>query len=221
MIVALALPRYGATSLAHELTIAALRSAHPDWIVCALEGLPCLDIVRAVLANDALVANHADHIVWIDSDISAPVSSVELVLDVANRTNAVAGAVYMDRRGSGRMVLRASAPTVARLGSGLFGEAAVDVDAIGFGLVVTPRTAFERIQQSPAAVRAQECTDYGVVHPWFSSDPAWDELTSDDYAFCRRARAAGVRVLAVPAPGVIHGELGPFVRISAGVPRTG
>lgn len=198
---ALCLPQYGVPVRAHSLMLQRL-ALERHWPQLAVEGIPNLDAVRAALAALAL-SESFDALIWIDADISAPLAAIDRTLERALELDAVAGALYRDRRGSGRYAMRDPTP-LAR-------EADFECEAIGFGLTVTPRSAFDRIQASPAAVPEQAASFPPFrVRPFFTSDVRWPELMTDDYAFCRRAREAGVRIVATLEPGVYHWGIAPF-----------
>lgn len=199
---ALCLPQYGVPVRAHSLMLQRLALERSHWPQIAIEGIPNLDAVRAALAAHAL-SEGFDALIWIDADISAPLAAIDRTLELALELDAVAGALYRDRRGSGRYSMQN--PRASSSG------ATFECDAIGFGLTVTPRSAFWAIQASTAALPAQK-TSFPpfLVHPFFTNDVRWPELLTDDYAFCRRAREAGVRIVATLEPGVQHWGMAPF-----------
>lgn len=204
---ALCLPQYGVPVRAHSLMLQRLALERAHWPQIAVEGIPNLDAVRAALAAQAL-SEGFDALIWIDADISAPLEAVDRTLELALELDAVAGALYRDRRGSGRYSMVNPVPVASDLAP--MGQM-FECEAIGFGLTVTPRSAFERIQASPAAVPEQTLSFLPFpVRPYFTSDVRWPELTSDDYAFCRRAREAGVRIVATLERGVAHWGVAPF-----------
>jgi hypothetical protein len=82
------------------------------------------------------------------------------------------------------------------------------VHSIGFGLVAFPAEMLLTIatRQKLVAQRIGAKT----YRPWFTNDPAWDAMHSDDYSFCKRARIAGFKVFADTRQRVGHVGLHTF-----------
>lgn len=160
---------------------------------------PCIDISRAVLAERA-IREKAEVLVWIDADMIFSPSTCENVARQAGELSAVVGCLYSGKKSE-------ALPQVALIEDRNLtcfkGGELVEVKAIGFGLVAHPVSMLERIAERLALPR-QKCGRDSYARPWFTGDPRWESMHSDDYAFCRRAREAGFKIFADTRERVGH-----------------
>lgn len=188
MNVFLCLPSIGVPSRAHDNALLRLVRKRPDWRPLRL-GFPCIDIARASLTREALDFN-ADVLVFIDSDIVFEVADVDAIVQAAWERECVVGAVYARKVDGG-------APVVAWDGRELTfyeGGGLEPVISLGLGFVAVHRKVFERIE-----LKEQVCHAFNPprrLRPYFTGDPAWDEMLLDDGAFMKRVRDSGSQILA-------------------------
>lgn len=205
MKVALGLPAHGGAFRQHEQCLAELRRAEPEWLSIVLPQASNIELSRSVIAAEVL-RRGADVLLWIDADVTFTVDAARLVVSEAWRRQAIVGGLYADKQFGGKV--RADfrrpgelEPFIVTCGKG---GGCVEVNALGFGFLAHPVSVLERI----AAHFKMRDLRTGVdryARDWFSStEPEWAELMGEDYAFCRRARAAGVRVYAETRPRLGH-----------------
>lgn len=200
MKVAVCLPSHGGAYKGHEQCLRRLRTAEPDWVFLELPGAPCVDIARAILSEQALEVG-ADVLLWIDGDMTFSVMTAQTVVGEAVDRGAVVGCLY-----AGKSL--GSDPQCVFLGDEhkpihCFADGSViPVHSIGFGLVAFPAPMLETIA-STLGLRPQQIGEKRY-RPWYTNDPAWDAMHSDDYSFCKRARAAGFQVFADTRQRVGH-----------------
>jgi hypothetical protein len=171
-------------------TIRTMERLGVEWLV-SMEGSSSISHLRNKLAGGdpeqgeyQTPHRHADytHQVWIDSDqIWSPEQILRLVehdLDV------VSGCI---RTADGDYALHRNHERLTEIEPGLF-----EVDSCGFGFVVIKRQVFEQIP-----------------YPWFRLLPAETGLgdDSEDVSFCRKVRAAGMKVVADGDVKVGHEKL--------------
>jgi hypothetical protein len=167
-------------------------------------GCSQLDITRSRLAAAALQTD-CDWFLWIDSDIVFEVREALAMLDRAREHQClVVGADYPTKQVGSRSTvvfdgtIHTSCPSLAR------------ALRMGFGFVITHRTVFEKLSdQVPMAIVGQD-----LIRPYFAplvcglggSAPTY---YSEDYAFCERAREAGVELW---SDADVHlGHVGPYI----------
>ena len=208
MRVGICLVSHGAAYREHEQCLLALRLAHPDWEVFQLPGMPCIDIGRSSVAESALrwakeIKGERPMLLWLDADMTFSVETCEQILDEARARNTVVGCLYAGKKFG-------AAPQVAwlpEMGDSLTcfkGGGIVEVAAIGFGCVAMPAMMLEDVAHK-LKLPALKVLDL-TLRPWFTTDSsgAWENMHSDDYAFCRRARDAGYRIFADTRQRVGH-----------------
>lgn len=169
-----------------------------------LPGQPCIDIARAVLAERAILSG-ADVCLWLDADMTFSPEICGSLVEQAGELGGLVGAIYVKKKPGGDMNV-ILLDDVKKLhffqGGGTF-----EVMALGFGCIAHPTRIFE------AVATAQELKPRRIMNdtfrPWFTDDPTWDSVHSDDYAFCRRARASGFKVFADTRARV--GHIGEYV----------
>ncbi len=199
MNVAVCLPSHGGAYRGHEKCLAALRHAEPSWNFLELAGAPCIDIARAVLAEQALEVG-ADMLLWLDADMTFTVETARTVVREAAERRAIVGCLYAGKKlgGDPQAVFKGAERPIDCFESG----SVIEVHAIGFGVVAFPAAMLGVIARE-LSLRAQQIGEK-FYRPWFTSDPTWDCMHSDDYSFCRRAREAGYRVFADTRQRVGH-----------------
>lgn len=206
---ALCLVSHGAAYRDHEKSLARLRHAHPDWIELELAGMPCLDIGRASVAEsglfwaeDARKAGHENPVlVWLDADMVFSVRTIEEVAAAAIEKDSLVGCLYAGKKFGAQpqaaWLEGGESEVICFKGGGLH-----EVAAIGFGVVAMPASMLERVAEFHKLPRLA-VLDH-AFRPWFTNDPSWGVMHSDDYAFCRRAREAGFKIWADTRQRVGH-----------------
>lgn len=185
-------PAYSAIDPTCERGLRALEAR--GFVVRRSFGNAAIDAARSQLASTAL-EDGFDVLVWIDSDIRFDPDDVERLC--AHDVPFVAG-IYPKK---GRRELACHVlPGTTELTFGTSGGL-VELRYVGFGFVVTRRGLYETMRAS-AALDLPVCNaQFGrPLVPYFL--PAVMETDAgcwylgEDYAFCERARAVGVRILA-------------------------
>lgn len=186
-----------------------------------------IDRARNALAA-AFLQSDATHLVFIDGDIGfLPEELLDLVARMqADDRLAVVGAPYPKRRINWNLVAAAAAkglakdnPAALELYSGIFPiepldpagnyalNAPIELKHAGTGLMVIRRDVVETLAArhtelaylADALDRESGLTADRIVALFQSMiDPETGHIYGDDYAFCRRARAAGFRIWLAP-----------------------
>jgi len=186
-----------------------------------------IDRARNALAA-AFLQSDATHLVFIDGDIGfLPEELLDLVARMqADDRLAVVGAPYPKRRINWNLVAAAAAkglakdnPAALELYSGIFPiepldpagnyalNAPIELKHTGTGLMVIRRDVVETLAArhtelaylADALDRESGLTADRIVALFQSMiDPETGHIYGDDYAFCRRARAAGFRIWLAP-----------------------
>lgn len=188
------------------------RRGHP---VRRVYGYSQIDVARSQMATDALADGFAE-LMWVDADVSFHPDDVGRLR--AHGRPLVAG-VYAKK---GRAELAcAFPPGTARVALGE-GAGVVELLYAGFGFVHTRRAAYEAVR---AHAGLPECNArFGrPLVPYFAplavADGAGWWYLGEDYAFCERARRAGVPVLADAAVRLGHVGPYPYTWEDAGRPK--
>ncbi len=202
-------PTYGRSSDEHHECLLELRQLKPEWTVLRGRG-PNVDLVRATLAEKAL-AMGADVLLWIDSDVIFRAASCANLVETAVHEGALVGCAYAKKRFG-------LPPVLSPLGGAerivfFEGGGILEVERVGLGLAAHTADVLREINLKPLR------TENGPVRPWFTVDVLWDDMPSDDFAFCRRVRESGGRVLCDTQIRVAHmGEHAYEIEDSAGLP---
>jgi hypothetical protein len=201
MKVALCLPSHGGAYRGHEKCLARLRHAEPTWQSLELAGAPCIDIARAVLAEQALeLEERPDVLLWLDADMTFSPNTCRTIASEAWFREAIVGCLYAGKSlGSDpQCIFKGEAKPIQCFEFG----SVIEVHSIGFGVVAFPTKMLETIAEKQELVPQR--VGKKTYRPWFTNDPRWDSAHSDDYAFCRRARESGFRVFADTRQRVGH-----------------
>lgn len=156
-------------------------------------GSSAVDVARSQLATRAL-ADGFDELMWVDSDISFPPDAVAKLR--AHGLPFVAG-VYA-KKGPREFACEFPPGTASvRFGAGAEPRELV---GCGFGFVLTRRAVFEAVLAGGDLPVCGEGAGGGMV-PYFrpalvDAEAGGRRYLAEDYAFCRRARDAGVRIVA-------------------------
>lgn len=156
---------------------------------------------RSVIATKFLDEGHGDVLVMLDHDIGWERGDLEHLINVCLQTGGVVGGIYPMRGFSAGTPLRATVGRDLRVGE----DAAAEVDSIGTGFMAIHRTALERIRDHHRLRRTMH--GFYLFFPVDLVDQGealGPELLSEDYGFCRLARAAGVEVWADLKPLLTH-----------------
>lgn len=144
----------------------------------------------------------ADVLLFIDADILFEVQAADAVVALAAQIPAVVGAIYSSKRPGGSAIVQ-HVPGSKHLPCFTGGEVR-SVLSVGMGLTAIHRSVFERTPARNLVVKSMGgplCR----ARMWFATtDPTWDEVESDDYAFCRRVREAGMQIYADSRQRVSH-----------------
>jgi hypothetical protein len=192
-----------------------------------------IDRARNVLAA-AFLQSDATHLVFVDGDIGfAPEDVLDLVTRMlADDRLAVVGAPCPKRRTNWSLVASAAAkglgqgnPAALERFSGVFAldpldpqasfrvDEPLEVARVGTGLMVIRRDVIEILRaRHPELLYAADQLDHdsGLAGDTLTAlfqpliDPATGHLLSDDYAFCHRVRAAGLRLWLAPWMRTTH-----------------
>jgi hypothetical protein len=147
--------------------------------------------------------DHSDVLIMLDHDIEFKAADIFALAQLAHTQQAVVGIPYAKRKfgagsaGRPHIVPPVSQPTLAQ------------VQYLGAGCIAVPRGTIETTVAHCKGLQAP----LGVSWCEDSISPFWtlwhpfvldSEYLSEDYAFCERARAAGVPILAWLGPKLTH-----------------
>lgn len=191
MKVAVLLPAHGAAFRRHEQCLRELTRAEPSWTCLQLPQASNIEFCRTALAAEA-ERRGAECVLWIDADVTFAVESARSIVGQAFQRQAVVGGPYLQQKfgGAPRVDFLDAMPVT-------FGPdgATTPVRALGFGFVAHPVSVLSRMREHHRLPRLRMRKPVEWGWPWFASTaPGWEELMGEDYAFCRRAREAGIHV---------------------------
>ncbi len=155
---------------------------------------------RSIIATEAL-ADGFEELMWIDSDVVFAPGDVDRL---RRHGLPLVGGIYplKGKRRLALTLLEGEQELVFGKGGGL-----IEVKHVATGFLYTHRSAYEAIQKHhnlPVCRSERPC---GVV-PYFLSEIVKEEegysYLSEDFSFCYRARAAGIRVFADTAFRLSH-----------------
>jgi hypothetical protein len=180
-------PTYAGIDPECDRALRALEAARtPVWRV---GGFAAIDQARSQLATDAL-AEGFDEIMWIDADIVFDPLDVERL-----RSNPapLIGGVYA-KKGVRELALHIEpGTTVMTLGEG---GGTAPVRYVGAGFLLTRRAVYDAVGSKLSVCNerfGRACTPYFL--PMVIEDERGPWYLGEDYAFCERARRAGIPTL--------------------------
>ena len=145
-------------------------------------------------------------LLFIDADIVFEVQAADAVVALAAQIPGVVGAIYSSKRPGGAAIVQ-QVPGTNHLPCFTGGDVR-DVLAVGMGLTAIHSYVLKRTPARNLIVKSMGGPSRRV-RMWFATtDPDWDEVESDDYAFCRRARAAGCKIVVDARQRIEH--IGPY-----------
>jgi hypothetical protein len=157
-------------------------------------------VSRSVLAESALELG-SDVLLFIDADIVFPVPAAEELVERAFELQAVVGAIYSSKRPGGKAIVEQE-PNAHPM-TCFKGGMVRPVRSVGMGLTAIHRSVLEKTPARNLLVKS--LGEPRRVRMWFATtDPAWDEVESDDYAFCRRVREAHGQIYADGSQRIEH-----------------
>ena len=128
-----------------------------------------------------MLCNQFDHMLHVDSDMTFPAHTLEMLMDMQNTTRAITSGVYIQRHDhikvveayehnphtGGHMHVHPNNLTPSRI---------LDVEAVGFGCCLVRREVYEQ-----------------VADPWFEYKNALEskDIVSEDVDFCMKAKRKG------------------------------
>lgn len=205
----------------------AVRDAGAAFDLALAVDVPAVDRARAILAHRAR-ASGATHLLFVDADVGFDVADIARMLAAmeADPGLAILGAPVPRRSIAWGQVAMAAEKGLAgddpaalaryagdfqvRLAPGVTSfaiDAPVAAEAVGTGLMLVRVAALEALAPrhadlawTPAPDEARAYALYGDVVALFQPmiDPETRAHLSDDYAFCARARAAGLGIALAP-----------------------
>lgn len=189
MTVAICLPTYGPAVRRHERALQMLQACEREWCVLELDS-PNLESARNIIAEGALRFKFQTCL-WLDSDIVFKPESARMLVTESRARDALVGGIYVRKELSLYPEL-AMLPETTELSC--FEQGGVhEVAGLGFGFVAHPVHMLEGIANK-LGLRHVKYHGKRLYRPWFTVDPRWSDATTDDFAFCRRAREAGYKL---------------------------
>lgn len=180
-------------------------------------GCSQLDIARSELANIAL-AHSFERLVWIDSDIVFHPRDFDRLVNVAVHFDLdIVCADYPTKEAISRSTVvdfprEGIYDHPQRLSRVALADHVREIRRCGFGFCVVHRRVFEAVEQQGELQPALFGTRLDPAIPWFA--PRWDReelrngrppvYLSEDYAFCERAGAAGMRIWCAESISIGH-----------------
>jgi hypothetical protein len=168
-------------------------------------GQSAIDAARSRLATQALKAGYGE-ILWIDSDVGFSVADVQRL---RSQGLLMVGGIYTTK--GANVLASAQLPQTPNI---LFEANAQPLEVLYLpgGFLYTRAEVYEVIQRKfdlPTCNRESELT---ALVPYFQPmvvrEEGQDVYLGEDYAFCHRAREAGIRVMADPGIRLTH--YGPY-----------
>lgn len=148
-------------------------------------GFSAIDQARCVLAQNAVDKNF-ENILWVDSDVAFHVNDVEKLL--SHNLDFVVGA-YGVKNWPVFTTKFFDDEIVFGEGGGLY-----PVRYAATGFMMCKREVYNRIQRHYKMKRVAIWGDQYSVYPYFFPMIKDEEYLGEDYAFCERARKAGVQI---------------------------
>ena len=199
MRVAICRPWHGPPCRRNDECVRWLERAEPTWELLELDrSHPNLNLARAMLAETARA--DFDQILWVDSDMTFSVEAARGVVEKAAELDAVVGAAYLEKKRGGSIQAELLESTQLRCYAP--DAPLVPARGVGFGLA-SHSTAMLDVIAERCGLPLQSILDVRI-RPFFTPDVASEFTTTDDYAFCRRAIAAGFGVYVDPRFRVGH-----------------
>lgn len=148
-------------------------------------GFSAIDQARCVLAQEAFDAGF-ENILWIDSDVAFRVEDVEKLL--SHNLDFVVGAYSV--KGWPAFTSRfVDDEIVFGEGGGLY-----EVNYAATGFMLCKRNVYSRVQRHYRMKKVGVWGDQFWVYPYFFPIIKNAEYLGEDYAFCERARQAGIKI---------------------------
>lgn len=128
-------------------------------------------------------------LLWLDADMTFSVETAREIVQRSATTGHMIGCLYTSKILGGE-------PQACFLKQEVIhcyeNGGHYEVAAIGFGVVAVPAPMLlvmaEKLGLPWQRIGKKE------YRPWFSADPRWPTMHSDDYCFCRRVREAGFKI---------------------------
>ncbi len=162
------------------------------WAVWRVRGYSAIDAARNPMATDAL-AQGFDELMWVDSDVVFSPDDVERLR--SHQLPFVCGIYPKKSRREFAAAFPPGAPSVQfGRGGGL-----TEIRYCGFGFNHTRRAVYDAIQEKlalPVCNRRFGSPLVPYFAPLVAADGSGPWYLGEDYAFCERARLAGVKVMA-------------------------
>jgi len=164
-------------------------------------GQSSIDASRSRLATQALKAGYRE-LLWIDSDVGFAVDDVQRI---RSHGLLLVGGVYA-KKGVNEIAC-AQLPGTESI---LFEPEAqpIDVQYLPCGFLYTRAEVYEAIERRFALPLCFPQIELAALVPYFAPmivpDPSGPRYLGEDYAFCHRARKAGIRVVADPGLRLTH-----------------
>lgn len=170
-------------------------------------GQSAIDAARSRLATQALAAGYQE-ILWIDSDVAFTVADVERI---RSHGLLICGGIYT-KKGAGELACSAFSSTKSILFEP--GAEPLEVEYLPAGFLYTRAEAYAAIQQKFHLPLCHPEVEEAKLVPYFLplvlTDGGKPRYLAEDYAFCHRARAAGIRLMADPGIRLSHYGSYPF-----------
>lgn len=203
-------PYYGAGAHLHYES---LRLQLPPGTPVAQHGRNTVDAARSILLDLGLSQTSAEVAVFIDSDVSFTRADYDLIVDGAIETEGIVGAPYLTKFLDGRQKSTAT-PALGELSRIDFYGAGQRYPALhlGMGFTAIHRSVLDRVASYHQMERCLfgEAQARGGAYPLFLPMVRDGQYQHEDYAFCIRAREAGVPIFVDTRPTGLrhHGEHG-------------
>ena len=180
----------------------ALRAlANRGYVVRRVYGYSAIDQARNQIATDALRDGFAE-LMWIDSDVVFRPADVE---KLRAHGLPLSCAIY-PKKGKRAFAFNFKAEQK----SVKFGRKGglVELDRAGFGFTYTKAEVYEAIQAHHDLPECNTRYDKHPMVPYFQpmvvSDGEHHDYLAEDFAFCERAKAAGIKVMADTSIRLFH-----------------
>jgi hypothetical protein len=155
-----------------------------------LFGAP-IDQARCYMISEAMNNfPEKDVFIFIDSDISFTAADLQKLSDDCNRTKEIVSGCYVLKTdNTNRIVANIDSTQPIDRSDGL-----IPCSRIGMGFAAIHRLAIERIRLNMDTCNLPRSTGMTVLHPLFIPMIHNGDYLGEDYAFCVRAKEAGVNI---------------------------
>jgi hypothetical protein len=180
----------------HMACMQQLNHVYPDIATVGVPDCPYIDQAKSIIATRHM--DDSDVVVIIDHDMIFEPEAVMMIATAAHEKQAVVGAAYSARGGTGQQIAFIDPPVTFFEGGGL-----VEVTAMAGGFIAIPVSVLERLVERNDMETAQTVMDF-MAYPFFHCIVMNQKWWGEDLSFCLRCRDAGIGLYIDTRPRIGH-----------------